>query len=331
MRTCVGLDIGRSSVKVVARSDAGRAQLLFPSSVCPSIPLTDEREAARATSDTVRLNGSSFFFGETAQLQGGDDLAGGLRDDWVFTPNHAVLFKGALWRLKLMNVPGLDSALIVLGLPAQLYASQKRELTESMKPYAPATTEIRVSSQPLGPYQQLLFTADGSETGEFSADDTSWGVIEIGQYTTDYALLLEGRVIENAFGSTDGMSICATRLQKTLQDRGISITLVEATQCLESQRLKQFGKWIDLTAEVDSAIQPLATRVVDKANHLIGRHARALDGILVAGGGAPLLMPALRRAWPHVQLLENPRFAVAEGFHRFALALEQYRKTTLAA
>lgn len=326
MRTCIGLDIGRSSVKVVARSNSGRVQTLIPSSVCPAIDLTDEREAARAVADTVKINGVSYFFGETAQLQGGDDLSGGLRDDWVFTPRHAALFKGALWRLKTLGVPGIDSAIIVLGLPAQVYAAQKNQLAEYMKPYAPSA-EIRISSQPLGPYQQLLFTETGEENRNFHADESSWGVIEIGQYTTDYALLMEGRVIENAFGSTDGMSIAATRLQKIMQEKNISIDLNEATLCLEKGRLKQYGQWIDVKNEVETAVSALASRVADKATHLIGRQARALDGILVAGGGAPLLMPSLQKAWPHVQMLFNPRFAVAEGFHRFALGLELYRNS----
>ena len=100
MRTCVGLDIGRSSVKVVSRSPEGRREILFPSSVCPAFGITDEREQLRALEETVTVNQRDYFFGATAALQGQDDLLAGLRDDWVFTDSHTALFRGALRKLR---------------------------------------------------------------------------------------------------------------------------------------------------------------------------------------------------------------------------------------
>ena len=324
MRTCVGLDIGRSSVKVVSRSPEGRREILFPSSVCPAFAITDEREQLRALEETVTVNQRDYFFGATAALQGQDDLLAGLRDDWVFTDSHTALFRGALRKLQVSGVSGVDSALVVVGLPASLYASQKTRLLAELARYAPKI-EMRVLPQSIGPYQQMLFNSDGSENPDFNADEDSWGVIEIGQYTTDYALLLEGHPIENAFGSCDGMRISAQALQRSLSEKGFMVNLSESTDILRTKKVRNYGEKVDVTADVMTSVERLGQIIVDKANQLIGKQARSLDGILVAGGGASLIMPFLQKAWPHARLMENPRFSVAEGFCRYACAFENYR------
>ncbi len=330
MQTAIGFDIGRSSVKLVSIWAHKRIELLYPSAVCPAFALTDEREAARAEAETAIINGKPWFAGHTAALQGADDLLGGLRDDWAYSDQHSALFLTGLRKLKDAGVPGVDTALIVLGLPAALHASQKSGLAQELARHAPRA-ELRVMPQPLGPYQQLLFASDGSEQPDFKPDVTSWGVVEIGQYTTDYALLLQGRTIENAYGSCDGMQIAAQHLQRSLRARSFAISLSEASALLETKSLRNYGSTIDVSTEVDNAVRPLADQIVDKANQLIGKSARTLDGILVAGGGAPLVLPAMQRAWPHARMADNPRFSVAEGFARYATAFNRYRRSRLAS
>lgn len=324
MQTAIGFDVGRSSVKIVAARDGVRQELLFPSAVCPAFTVNDERGAARAAAETVFIDGRYFFIGETALLQGGDDLSGGLRDDWVYSDQHAALFMGGLKKLTATGIAGIDTALIVVGLPGALYASQKAGLGQALGKLVPRA-EIRVMPQPMGPYQELVFTADGQESRAVNADDDSYAVIEVGQYTTDFALLLHGHTIENAFGSCDGMRIAAEHLQRSLRQSQFAVSMAEATDLLRTKTLKNFGDRIDITEEVLRAVEPLAAQIVDKANQLIGKSARSLDGILVAGGGAPLVLNSLRKTWPHARLSENSRFSVAEGFCRYSLAYSRYR------
>ena len=248
MQTCIGFDIGRSSVKIVASWDDAdqRAEVLFPSSVVPAFKITDDQEAERVQAETVLVNGREFFFGETAMLQGQDDLAGGLRDDWVYTEQHAALFLGGLQKLRKVGVPAVDSALIIMGLPSALFASQKSGLSQALIKLAPRA-ELRVMPQSLGPYHQMMFTKDGHESREVKPDEDSWAVIEVGQYTTDYALLLQGHTIENAFGSCDGMRIAAEHLQRDLRKRNFAVSLVEATDLLRTKKLRNYGQTINVT------------------------------------------------------------------------------------
>lgn len=325
MQTCIGFDIGRSSVKIVASWSGGRTEILYPSAVCSAFRITNDQEAERAAKETVLVKGKEYFFGDTALLQGHDELTGGLRDDWVQTDHHAALFLGGIKKLQQAGVPAVDSAVYIMGLPAALFASQKSALAQELSSHAPRA-EIRVMPQPLGPYHQMMFTKDGQEADAFNPDEDSWAIVEVGQYTTDYALLLQGRTIENAFGSCDGMRIAAEHLQRDLRRRNLAVSLAEATDLLRTRTLKDFGQKIDVTEEVMRSVEPVAEQVINKANQLIGQSVRTLDGILVAGGGAPLVLPALQKAWPHARLADNSRYSVAEGFCRYAVALNHYRR-----
>jgi plasmid segregation protein ParM len=206
-----------------------------------------------------------------------------------------------------------------------LYAAQRVPYANSVSALAPRA-EIKVVPQPMGPYYSMLFTPNGSQNPDLADDDSSWGIIEVGQYTTDFAMIENGRTIEHALGSCRGMSAAAEGLQKLILSRhGITVSISEATRLLETAELKHFGKKINVTEEIKQAVTPLSAEIINKAKHLFATKLRLLDGICVAGGGAPLVHGALANEWPTTNLADNSRFSVAEGFCRFALGLEQYR------
>lgn len=333
-QTCVGLDVGRSSVKIVAtwgKQFSERKEILFPSSVVPAFRLTDEMEIARADKETVTVDSKQYFFGDTAMLQGQDDLSAGLREDWVFSAHHKALFLGGLKKLTDAGVPNIDTALVVVGLPASLYAAQKTKLAVELTQLAPRC-EVKILPQSMGPYHQMMFTPEGFEANGVNPDKDSWAVVEIGQYTTDYAMLINGRPIENAYGSCDGMRIAAEQLVRTLQERkSLTLELPEATETLRTKSIRNFGSLIDVTEEVKASTVPLASQIVNKSNQLLGNKVRELTGVLVAGGGAELIYETLLQAWPHAKLTDNPRFAVADGFNRYAAAFNNYRASQVKA
>ena len=321
MRTCIGLDVGRSSTKVIAVQGSKKCELLIPSAVCPAIVIHLESEAAHARSETITVNQRTFFFGNSALLQGQGDLTAIFHDEFVFTDEHNALFLGALAKVNEAGVPGVEFALIIVGLPAALFAIQRSKLAQQLSILHPRAV-IRVVPQPLGRYQQMLFAPDGSEVTTKNPGTENWAVIEVGQHTTDYALLLNGRAIENASGSCNGMRLVAQNLQREIHKSKISISMAEATESLRTGIIKKFKQMINVSAEIERLVKPLANQITDKAAQLIGKNARQLDGVLLAGGGAPLILPYVLRVWPHAQMANNPRFAVADGFCRFAQAVE---------
>jgi plasmid segregation protein ParM len=339
MRTSIGLDIGRSAVKIVAAYDDGHGNpkimdLTFKSSFSKAIKLTDQGAAARAELDSVTVAGQTYFVGDTAITQGRDDMISGLTDDWAFGLQHAALMLSAMKRLTAAGVPGVQTALLCVGLPAHLHETQSKAYALAVSEHAPMS-EVKVIPQSMGPYYAMLFNEHGEELTDLA--DKSWAIVEIGQYTTDFAMIERGVATQRSFGSCEGMRIAAENLQKEIQAKhSLKISLVEATDMLASAELKSFGERIDVRADVLIAVEPLAEMIVNKAQQIFGSDLRTLDGFCLAGGGASLIKDAISNKWSKtsggksippsfVSIAKNPRFAVAAGFCRFAQALELSR------
>jgi plasmid segregation protein ParM len=330
MRTTIGLDVGRSAVKVVAIAEGRRTHQLFPSYACPAVTISDEMEAMKARRETVEFNGASWFFGETAYMQG-RNLASGLSDDWVATDEHAALFMGGLKALENAGVPGVDDALILVGLPGRTFESQRSTLASLLSSLAPEAS-IRVVPQPAGPYYNLMFSEDGTEDPAHVISEESWAVVEVGHYTCDFMLFRNGRYINWALNSTEGVRVAAQELQRLIAARhGVTVDLNEAAEILQTHKLKNFGRTLSVDTEVSEAARVISTQVIQQANTLFETEARKLTGIILAGGGAPLVYPYLKDHWPTTQMPLNPRFSVAEGYARYAQGLLMFESQTSGA
>lgn len=337
MRTCIALDIGRSAVKMIAVYDAPengqrqRLELSFKSAFSKAISLTEQLAIKGAEADTVVVNEVPYFVGDTAISQGQDDMLGGLTDDWVFDVQHTALLLSALKRLTSAGVPGVDNAVICLGLPTHLYDSQHKQFAAGVSKLAPLA-DIKVIQQAMGPYYAMLLDETGNEHPGLAKK--SWAIIEVGQFTTDFALIDHGVAIQRSFGSCAGMSVAAENLQKEIQNkRDIRLSFVEATDTLASHEIQNFGEMIDVSSDIAAAVEAVAEMIVNKSQQTFGAEVRTLNGICLAGGGADLIRSAIATKWSKtatgksvppsfILVASNARFAVAEGFCRFALSLD---------
>ena len=323
MRTVIGLDLGRSALKMAASwvGEAGvqRTRLSFPTAVAPARRLVGAEEVGAAQSDTVLVDGQAYFIGRTAALQGGDRMLSGFSDDWLFTPAHAALLKGALDKAAAAGVPGVQTAEIVVGLAGRSFVPRYDAYQTALRTHLPKASPT-VYPQPLGPFFQMLFDEAGSEKRPDLLEQ-KWVVVEIGQFTTDFALLVDGTAIEEKYSSANGMRRVAEQLARELAgSRGLgNLSMPELTETLQTGTIEIKGNRVSVTDELQRAATPLAQEIVEAAGVVMGDYIRRATGILVAGGGAPLLFPQLAREWDHAVLSEDPRFAVAEGFLRAGL------------
>lgn len=132
-RTVVGLDVGRSAIKVVAYANGTRFSIMYPTLAVPAVDLTDPSTAERAKAETEIVDGKAYFTGDTARLQGNLTTTIGLNDDWTDTPEYLVLVKSAFTRLHKAGVPNLDTAYVVIGTPSKLYGTRQQSLVEKTK------------------------------------------------------------------------------------------------------------------------------------------------------------------------------------------------------
>jgi len=317
MSAAIGLDIGHSAVKLAISDSKGeRHHLVVPTAVCQAFRISDEIEAERAAKETVRVGNVDYFIGETAVVQGGINVTTGLSEDWVNTPEHTALMVGTFQ--KACALAKVEHPRLVLGLPTHLYARQREKLRD-IAITALGVKDVRVVPQPMGPYFEAMFDEKGVPMS--AVNEESWGVVEIGYFTTDFMLMMHGRWVEKASGTCSGARVAAEHLQRILGDKGVTAELSECDEALRKRQIRNFNTKLDVTNEVNEAISILANEVVDHATRLMEPYARRLDGVIVAGGGAAFMFDKIKERWPHATSPQNPRLSVAEGMRRFACML----------
>jgi plasmid segregation protein ParM len=146
------------------------------------------------------------------------------------------------------------------------------------------------------------------------------GVIDIGGKTTN--LLSVNRLAEIG-RETASISLGAWDLVRAVREYlvdhcpGLEVRDHQVIDTIVKRHVKYFGTAVDLGDVIDATLEPMADQVIAQATQL-WNGAAGLEAILVAGGGALLLRPHLARSFPHVRVVDNPVFANALGYWRFA-------------
>lgn len=326
--TVIGLDIGHSAVKITYDGRDGIARALIPSVACTAFPLNNEAEAAQAATETVEVAGRSYFVGNTALRQGRGKINTGLSADWIETPEHAALIKQSRNIISQKTNPGPH--IYVVGLPIKQYIkTSKDRLREVCKEMLEIDSDdsLLIMPQPMGGYYTHMFDRHGMPQKGRSLTDQSYAVIDVGYYSTDFVLLHEGHWIEQACDGCEGVSRAATELMRLVSDElGMDITLQAAEKALATGTLKRRGLAVDVDALLRRAAHEIAAQVEDKATRLLAEYIDDINGILVIGGGASLVLPTLSKKWDHAVNVEDKhrepehkgsRYLVSEGYYRF--------------
>lgn len=322
-RTVVGLDAGRSAIKVVAYNGGKRTEVLFSTMAVPAVDLHDQATAIRARQETETVDGKAYFTGDTARLQGNLSSSIGLNDNWTDTPEYLALVKSALTRLKNAGVPGLEDAYIVIGTPSKLFGSRQASLVERTRTVLPEDVHLTALPQPMGAYCDYILDKSGlpitSKLQGPNGRAASYGVIEGGHFSTDFLLMKEGQYIERGADSCSGMSAAAERLRRILAAKEIQASPVECEEAFRTKCLYQYGEERKIEEEIEDAQSSIIQEILAKSNSLFAEDGRSLTKILVAGGSGEAIHRATSEVWRQSILMPNTRWSVAEGFARYAL------------
>lgn len=321
----IGLDVGHSATKMTFDTESGTVErTIFPSLACPAIELRDETEALKAADDTVIIDGRAYFTGETAQLQGSLAMSTGLFADWISTKEHAALLSRA--RKMVDQYAGEGERIYCLGLPVNSFAEQREALKRIALEYLGGSVIVRVAPQPVAGYSAHMLNRKGVPQLNRAPSDESWAIIDVGHYSSDFILMLNGRWIEAASGGCAGMRAAIKHIQDKLDaNRGIKKEFLDVEIAMRKGFLKDWGETIDIRDEIADAYDVLAEQVFSSASELFERHIRSLDGVLVIGGGAGAVLGPLQKRWQHARVVEDthlhstatgPRFIVSEGLYR---------------
>lgn len=324
----IAIDGGHSMFKVRASlmtSAEQRISFQIPTVVIPAFTITNEETRLKAEKECVEMDGKHYFFGETAMRQGRADVFTGQNQEWIQSTQHDVLVLGA-WK-KVMEVTRSQASRIhlVMGLPAKFLGSQKEILLQRihnllMPRLLPGQTlKVLVQSQADAPLQFLAISKNGRPNPSRNLDHESWAVIEIGHFTTDFALSEYGNMIEYAAVSCPGMHMVYEAIATALVKEKMPSTVAVIDKVVRDREILWNGEMKDMSNIIAAASSGFEALVLDHADRIFGQQAGMLNGIIVGGGGAALIFEKIRHKFPSAELGDEPRMMVAEGFCRLGL------------
>ena len=315
----IGLDIGYGYTKATD----GTTRVTLPSLVGPAVTVKYESDLVdRDGGATITLDGTTWFTGALARLQ----------SPFTVSPRARERDPALLRLLTLAALHPLDRGTgpirMITGLPVAWYADRERlaEALTGLQParidgefVVPEIAEVQVIPQPFGSFFRTLLNPAGVMT---DADALSWervAVIDVGTHTTDYTLVDNLRYVEPRSTSIPvAMARVYELLQRDLAARfDLELDLHGVEAAVRAGAVRVYGSQRSIADRVNEMQGTVAQEILGEAATLWGR-GRDLDAVLVTGGGGPVFADAIRRVYPHAQLVEDPQMANAEGFYRYA-------------
>ncbi len=318
-----GIDVGYSHTKVVAQGIAQR----FPS-ICGNVER--ERFALNGRDAGVVIldipNDGKWVVG-----------AGALRlsrfkprhedRDWIETPAYLRYYLAGLTELTTANYCEIQ---VVTGLPVTYFSQDRERLTsrlagefrvqrEGRNWQRFRVTQVAVIPQPFG----TLLCEVLDDRGRIVNKDLATGrvgIIDIGGKTTGYLSVDNLAEVPPETGSIDvGCWEALTLIRDAVNAKYPGLELEDheiAAVVSNGATVRYYGEPQDVSEIVADALAPLAERIIAEATTLWNGGAR-LDTILVTGGGAALVGPAICRRFRHARIVRDGSFANARGYYRF--------------
>lgn len=310
----VGLDVGRSGVKLAFFFNNEVKTHFIPSVVAPAKNLTFDSNPKLTKDNTVEVEGKFYFVGDTAIEQGAAQTVG-LNSNWLDGVEH----KALLQRSKsLLKSYGVVPRMIVAGLPVNTFSSNAKLLFEQVKSVFDCA--VLPVPQPWGVFQDCILSDDGKyKANGVDTATKKFAVVDVGHFTTDILLMNNFQWIQESSGSSVGMYKAVSELQDRLEVGGTNASLIECQEIMRSGKIKEYGTVRDVSKEVAESIPMTVSTVVQDVKNLLGNQARTIDHIIIAGGGSQAVYDELKGVWRQCELAENPRYAVVIGMRKFGI------------
>ncbi len=316
----LGADFGYFAVKGVS----GERRFTFPSVVG-----TPERGRFALTGqDSIILtlpNGKTCQVGQAAVLQS-RFLDRHEDRDWLTSETYYTLVLAAFTELTAATSADLT---VVSGLPVAFYGDkdvlcdrllgEHRVTREGRRAQLFRVTEARVIPQPFGTLLSIALDNNGRVSDNRLATG-SVGVIDCGGKTTN--LLSVHRLAEIGH-ETASVNLGAWDVARAVRDwlagncPNLELRDHQLMEAIVARQTTYYSQPVDLTSAVDAALEPMADQVLAQAGQL-WNGAAGLAAILVTGGGALLLGPRIAAYFRHARVVDDPVFANALGYWKFA-------------
>jgi len=316
----LGLDLGYFAVKGVGH----QRRFSFPSVVGSP----ERGRFALGQQDSILL---SLPSGKTCQVGQAAVLQSRFLDrhedrDWLKSEAYYALILAAFSELSAATAVDLT---VVSGLPVAFYGDKEllrdrllgehRLTREGRRAQLFRVVEARVMPQPFGTLLAAALDHNGRISDERLATGAV-GVIDCGGKTTN--LLSVNRLAEIGHETASvnlGAWDVARAVGDWLADHCPNLELRDhrLMEAVVARQVTYYGQVVELGPAVDGALEPMADQVLAQAGQL-WNGAAGLAAILVTGGGALLLGPRLKAHFRHARVVDEPVYANALGYWKFA-------------
>ncbi|MGF6637127.1 PRTRC system protein D [Paraburkholderia tuberum] len=313
------VDVGYGNTKSAFRMGSDIATQMFPSvapiAVSDAVSSYGQGVLHSRKVLPIEVDGATYEIGPGVELSSAYGNAGRtLSEDFCLTANYAALLGGSLQFAGVTEVERM-----VLGLPVHTinkFSAHLRDAFTGTLNFGHG--DIRIHSVKVVP-QPLGSLVSFSEYGGSRFDrENAHMVIDVGYFTTDWVVAHGFTMNDRRSGGAPGgasqvYKSIASLIAKNEKEPVDDIERID--KCLrEKKPLLFYGKDIDLISYLDQS-QAIINSTVKEMQNRVGRTAD-LRSIVLTGGGAALYEPAIRAAFPRVQLdvLDAPCYANAKGF-----------------
>lgn len=271
----------------------------------------------------VVVDGERWIVGEDVESALSEDACEStLSREWAGSPG----WRAILYRVIAHLHPGggdLDPLTIVTGLPQEHFYEDWPQLIDCLQgehEFVVAGVPYRVEIHPFvvpQPFGALAWAARWDE----QVLDAPSAVVDVGTYTSDYAVLKNNRLQRWRSGGIEvGLSTLHELLAEWVErEYRYRPTLADLSRILPRREIGYRGTVVSVGEMIDQmaarAFAPLTERL-DEA----WRGGGADLVIYLAGGGGEVAEPAVRAVAPHAKVVPDPVFAVVRGMLEFGLA-----------
>ncbi|WP_217191067.1 ParM/StbA family protein [Pseudomonas shirazica] len=324
MGNALGLDIGYSNViGVFGSGDSQPESIIRPSQAAP-LSLLPGDSGLRPGEVIVEVGGTSWVaFAAPGRVQEGREL----HEDYTSSQAYEALFKGTL-----LHAAGENDVIdcLVTGLPVSqardkeyVEALVKRMTgTHRITPKREVTVKrVHVVAQPIGTLTEIYCKSDASDVIEESVSI----IIDPGFFSVDWVVFDHRELVVNSSSSSlKAMSVVLEACNEEIaKDHGGIPGVEKIEHALQSGKsyILLYGRKVELAEYLERAAERVIPFVFTEIKQgLRFLKGRAIDCVILGGGGASLYEPFARKEFPEAMVVkpENSVKSNAEGFWHIA-------------
>lgn len=281
-------------------------------------------------------DGKKYLIGEDCREEGARTRS---TDSSFYSSNEIkVLF------LKALALSEIKNPAIVSGLPTEFINAELPQFEKNLKKWALEEgyqpTAVKILPQWAGPwFDDELADEHGNVLARDFVTKGKFGIIDIGQGTTDVGQFVNGKVSDSRYGESKGVSDIHRALftqfqqpEKLNESIGKKDKRLPKEFALDSQTteftmdtwlrsgvITWRGERLDMGAISLPARQEFAADLIPRCIKKVWGSTDFLNGMILAGGGATVLGRELLKQYIHcpIYMSATPDLSIVRGYYRF--------------